>query len=373
MTIRYDYSLLAHNTFGIDVTCRRFVEYATIDEAIAVAALLRNDTHTTPPSDAHSPLVPYAATVSQPQSQHPQQPQQPTGGYMLIGAGSNLLLTANYEGTVVHSAIGGISLTELSNGQTLLRCGSGVTWDDIVAWTVERGFSDLANLSLIPGEAGASAVQNIGAYGAEACQFIHDIMAIDIATGQQVVINKEDCHYGYRDSRFKHEWKDRFLITHVSYVLNRQRKPTLDYGNLRTELERLGIGDSPTPQQLRQAVISIRRSKLPDPSELGNAGSFFMNPVVSRAQYEALSAAYPSMPHYTLSDGSEKIPAAWLIDQCGWKGRAMGPAGVNQKQPLVLVNLGGASGQDIVSLCNAIQRDVQQRFGIMLKPEVNIV
>lgn len=337
MTDRYNYSLLHHNTFGIAVTCRRFIEYATIDEAISVAALLRNST------------------------------------YMLIGAGSNLLLTADYEGTVVHSAIGSISLTEQPDGQALLRCGSGVTWDDIVAWTVEQGFSDLANLSLIPGEAGASAVQNIGAYGAEVCQFVHDITAIDITTGQRVVINNEECHYGYRDSRFKHEWKDRFLITHVSYALDRHRKPRMDYGNLRTELERQGISGSPTPQQLRQAVISIRRAKLPDPSELGNAGSFFMNPVVSSELYKELSTAYPDMPHYTLSDGSEKIPAAWLIDQCGWKGRTMGPAGVNQKQPLVLVNLGGASGQDIVSLCCAVQRDVQQRFGIMLKPEVNIV
>lgn len=327
-----------HNTFGIDAQCRRYLEYATAEEACAIADELRR--------------------ASLP--------------FLIIGAGSNLLPTGDYDGTVVHSAVRGISLTEQPDGSALLHCGSGETWDDVVAWTVDRGFADLANLSLIPGEVGASAVQNIGAYGAEACQFIHDIHAIDIQTGQRLIIPQQDCHYGYRDSLFKHEWKNRFLITHVSYQLHRQYKPNLEYGNLRTELERKSI-ESPTPQQLRQVIIDIRRSKLPDPAEQGNAGSFFMNPVVSRAKFEELSAVYPQMPHYYINEDSEKIPAAWLIDQCGWKGRALGCAGVHHKQPLVLVNLGGATGQDIVALCKAIQDDVQQRFGITLKPEVNIV
>ncbi len=327
-----------HNTFGIDAQCRRYLEYATAEEACAIADELRR--------------------ASLP--------------FLIIGAGSNLLPTGDYDGTVVHSAVRGISLTEHPDGSALLRCGSGETWDDVVAWTVDRGFADLANLSLIPGEVGASAVQNIGAYGAEVCQFIHDIHAIDIQTGQRLIIPQQDCRYGYRDSLFKHEWKNRFLITHVSYQLHRQYKPNLEYGNLRTELERKGV-ESPTPQQLRQVIIDIRRSKLPDPAEQGNAGSFFMNPVVSRAKFEELSAVYPQMPHYYINEDSEKIPAAWLIDQCGWKGRALGCAGVHHKQPLVLVNLGGATGQDIVALCKAIQDDVQQRFGITLKPEVNIV
>ena len=327
-----------HNTFGIDAQCRRYLEYATAEEACAIADELRR--------------------ASLP--------------FLIIGAGSNLLPTGDYDGTVVHSAVRGISLTEQPDGSALLRCGSGETWDDVVAWTVDRGFADLANLSLIPGEVGASAVQNIGAYGAEACQFIHDIHAIDIQTGQRLIIPQQDCRYGYRDSLFKHEWKNRFLITHVSYQLHRQYKPNLEYGNLRTELERKSI-ESPTPQQLRQVIIDIRRSKLPDPAEQGNAGSFFMNPVVSRAKFEELSAVYPQIPHYYINEDSEKIPAAWLIDQCGWKGRALGCAGVHHKQPLVLVNLGGATGQDIVALCKAIQDDVQQRFGITLKLEVNIV
>ena len=327
-----------HNTFGIDAQCRRYLEYATAEEACAIADELRR--------------------ASLP--------------FLIIGAGSNLLPTGDYDGTVVHSAVRGISLTEHPDGSALLRCGSGETWDDVVAWTVDRGFADLANLSLIPGEVGASAVQNIGAYGAEACQFIHAIHAIDIQTGQRLIIPQQDCRYGYRDSLFKHEWNNRFLITHVSYQLHRQYKPNLEYGNLRTELERKSI-ESPTPQQLRQVIIDIRRSKLPDPAEQGNAGSFFMNPVVCRAKFEELSAVYPQIPHYYINEDSEKIPAAWLIDQCGWKGRALGCAGVHHKQPLVLVNLGGATGQDIVALCKAIQDDVQQRFGITLKPEVNIV
>ncbi len=326
------------NTFGIDAQCRRYLEYATAEEACTIADELRR--------------------ASQP--------------FLIIGTGSNLLPTGDYDGTVVHSAVRGISLTEQPDGRALLRCGSGETWDDVVAWTVDRGFADLANLSLIPGEVGASAVQNIGAYGAEACQFIHAIHAIDIQTGQRLIIPQQDCRYGYRDSLFKHEWKNRFLITHVSYQLHRQYKPNMEYGNLRTELERKSI-ESPTPQQLRQVIIDIRRSKLPDPAEQGNAGSFFMNPVVSRAKFEELSAVYPQMPHYYINEDSEKIPAAWLIDQCGWKGRTLGCAGVHHKQPLVLVNLGGATGQDIVALCKAIQDDVQQRFGITLKPEVNIV
>lgn len=327
------------NTFGIEAQCRHYQEYATTDEACTVANKLRNEG------------LPY----------------------LIVGAGSNLLPTADYGGAVVHSAIRGISLMEMPDGKAMLHCGSGETWDDVVAWTVDRGFADLANLSLIPGEVGASAVQNIGAYGAEACQFIHNIHAIDIQTRQPVIIAHQDCHYGYRDSLFKHEWKNRFLITHVDYELNRGYKPNLAYGNLQAELNRQGIEGSPTPQQLRKVIIDIRRSKLPDPAELGNAGSFFMNPVVSRVKFEELAATYPQIPHYYIDEASEKIPAAWLIDQCGWKGRTLGRAGVHHKQPLVLVNLGGATGQDIVALCKAIQDDVQQRFGIALKPEVNIV
>ena len=334
-----NYSLLAHNTFGIDAQCRRFLEYANTEEAMEVADILRGE-------DEREPL-------------------------MVVGKGSNLLLTTDYEGTVVHGAIRGISMLEEGEEATL-SAGCGETWDDVVAWTVERGYADLANLSLIPGEVGASAIQNIGAYGAEAAQFISEVAAIEIATGKQVRLKNEDCRYGYRDSRFKHEWRNKFLVTHVVYHLNRSHQPRLDYGNIRQELEREAI-THPTPSQLRQAIIRIRQAKLPEPDVLGNAGSFFMNPVVSRQVYERLAERYPLMPHYDLNEGDVKIPAGWLIDQCGWKGRQMGRAGVYEKQALVLVNLGGATGKEVVELCQAIQLSVKQLFGIELKPEVNIV
>ncbi len=339
MTCKENYSLLAHNTFGIDACCKRFMEYSSHDEALTAATAL---------SQLNEP-------------------------WMVIGAGSNLLLTRNYQGTVVHSAMRGISMTEDGEGNALLRCGSGETWDDVVDWTARRGFYDLVNLSLIPGDVGASAVQNIGAYGAEAAQTIAQVHAIDISTQQPVTLQQPDCRYGYRDSRFKHEWKGRYLITQVDYRLHRHTQPCLDYGNIRTQLQQQGIEAAPTPMQLRQTIIDIRRNKLPDHHVTGNAGSFFVNPVVSREQFLQLQSQYPQMPHYHVDEAHEKIPAAWLIEQCGWKGRHMGRAGVHHRQPLVLVNLGGATGSDILQLCQAVSADVASRFGISLQPEVNIV
>lgn len=335
----HDYSLTAHNTFGIDARCSRYVEFSTLDEARQTAAMLNHD----------------------------------DSNLLLIGSGSNLLLTTPfYEGIVVRSGIRGISLTESSDGTAVMRCGSGELWDDVVAFSVSLGFSDLACLSLIPGDVGASAVQNIGAYGAEAGQFIDHVQAVEIDSGHLVSISGADCHYAYRDSRFKHEWKNRYLITHVAYRLNRNTKPLTDYGNIRTELERKGI-TTPNAKQLRDTIIDIRQAKLPDPTELGNAGSFFKNPLISSEQFQQLLQSHPLMPHYPAGPSQVKIPAAWLIEQCGWKGRNMGKAGVYHKQALVLVNLGGATGNDILQLCRQIQADVQQQFGIALNPEVNIV
>ena len=328
-----DYSLLAHNTFGIDARCSRFLEYETAAEAQQVAEILR---------DARLP-------------------------YIIIGGGSNLLLTRDYPGIVVHSAVKGWDIAGCR-----MACGSGETWDDMVDISLRNGLYGAENLSLIPGDVGASAVQNIGAYGAEAKDFIREIHAVEIATGRLCIIDRDDCHYGYRQSRFKQEWKDRFLITMVVYEFSDTFQPRLDYGNIRGELERQGIAE-PTARQLRQVIIDIRNAKLPDPKHQGNAGSFFMNPVVSRQKYEQLAAQYPQMPHYTVDADHEKIPAGWMIEQCGWKGRSMGRAGVHAKQALVLVNLGGATGQEIVDLCNAVRRDVSDKFGIDIHPEVNII
>jgi UDP-N-acetylmuramate dehydrogenase len=338
MIDKKDYSLLAHNTFGIDASCRRFLEYSSIEEARLVADILRS---------GNNP-------------------------FLIIGGGSNLLLTKDYAGVVVHSAIKGIEAEEQADGTVMLTCGSGEVWDDVVAYSVERGWYGADNLSIIPGEVGASAVQNIGAYGAEVCQIIDKIEAVEIATGDIRIFDVEECGYGYRQSRFKKEWKDRYLMTHVTYRLAKQQPLRLEYGNIKAELERKGINE-PTLAQLRQVIIDIRNEKLPDPKVEGNAGSFLMNPVVSKEKYEELAALYPNMPHYTIDAEHEKIPAGWMIDQCGWKGKSLGRAGVHSKQALVLVNRGGATGEEIVQLCETIRKDVCDRFGIDIHPEVNVI
>ncbi|MBO6033793.1 MAG: UDP-N-acetylmuramate dehydrogenase [Prevotella sp.] len=328
-----DYSLKTHNTFGIDAKCSRFMEYESVDEAQAIAKILCK-----------------SATP-----------------YIIIGGGSNLLLTKDYEGIVVRSDILGFYL----DGDRLI-CGSGEVFDEIVEASLKAGLYGLENLSLIPGDVGASAVQNIGAYGVEAKDFILSIEAVEIQTGQVVEILAEDCWYAYRQSRFKQDWKNKYLITHVTYRLSTEFKPRLDYGNIRMELERKGIF-RPTALQLRETIIEIRKEKLPDPKVIGNAGSFFMNPIVSRGKYEALAKQYEGMPHYEVDGDHVKIPAGWMIDQCGWKGKSLGRAGVHDKQALVLVNRGGATGEEIVTLCETVRADVKAKFGIEIYPEVNII
>lgn len=328
-----DYSLLGHNTFGIDAKCSRFLEYADETEARQVAAIVR---------DAGLP-------------------------YLIVGGGSNLLLTRDFEGIMVHSAMKGCEVKG-----TEMTCGSGMVWDEVVALSLDAELYGMENLSLIPGDVGASAVQNIGAYGVEAKDLIVRVEAVEIATGEIRTFDNADCQYAYRDSRFKHDWKNGYLMLRVTYQLSTEFRPRLDYGNIRAELERKGMKEL-TAWQLRETIIDIRRQKLPDPEVMGNAGSFFMNPVVSREKYERLARQYEGMPHYTIDAAREKIPAGWLIDQCGWKGRSLGRAGVHSRQALVLVNLGGATGNEIVALCEQIRHDVRERFDIDIHPEVNIV
>lgn len=328
-----NYNLKTHNTFGIDAKCSRFLEYESVAEAQEVAKILRESS------------IPY----------------------IIIGGGSNLLLTKDYEGIVVHSACKGVE----RRGNSLI-CGSGEVWDDIVAKSIAMQLYGAENLSLIPGDVGASAVQNIGAYGSEVKDLIRKITAVEISTGAVREFNHTECEYGYRQSRFKHEWKNRFLIISVEYELSEAFQPRLDYGNIRAELERRNITE-PTAQQLRDTIIDIRNAKLPDPKVMGNAGSFFMNPIVSREKYEQLAEQYVGMPHYGIDADNVKIPAGWMIDQCGWKGKSLGRAGVHDKQALVLVNRGGATGAEIVALCEAIQKDVKAKFDIDIHPEVNII
>lgn len=333
----YDFNLKEHNTFGIDVKCRRFIEFESVDELLQIVNSL---------TDADKPLL-------------------------VLGGGSNMLFTADYEGTVLHSAIKGHVAVQTDEG-IMLRCGSGEVWDDIVSLCVSNRMYGAENLSLIPGDVGASAVQNIGAYGAEAKDIILKVEAVDLQTGKMCEFTNEECEYAYRKSKFKGEWRNRFVITYVTYKLSEVFCPCLDYGNIRAELKKRNI-KVPTAEQLRNVIIDIRNEKLPDPKVEGNAGSFFMNPVVPKAKYEELVARFGNVPHYCVDDNNEKIPAGWMIDQCGWKGKSLGKAGVHSRQALVLVNRGGAEGKDIVALCDAIKRDVKDKFGIDIVPEVNII
>lgn len=328
-----DYSLLHHNTFGIDVQCRRFVEYGSPEEAQALVRSLQREDY---------PLL-------------------------ILGSGSNLLLTKNYEGTVIHSGISYIKQLDEEHVQ----CGSGYVWDDFVAFCVAHQLYGAENLSLIPGEVGASAVQNIGAYGTEAKDLIEQVEVVEIATGDILVFTNEECEYAYRQSKFKNEWKDKYLILSVTYKLSRNYEPKLDYGNIRSALAQKGI-EHPTAAELRNTIIDIRNAKLPDPEHIGNAGSFFMNPIVSKEKYRELTAQFGDIPHYNIDATHEKIPAGWMIEQCGWKGKALGRAGVYDKQALVLVNRGGATGSEIVQLYQTIQQDVKNMFGIEIHPEVNV-
>lgn len=355
MKIFENYSLLHNNTFGIDAKCWQFVEIDTPQEAAEKLPFIVKST-------------------------------KPT---MVIGGGSNLLLTQDYDGIIVHSAIKGISVlldcpetaetsetietAETADSASIyLKAGSGECFDDVVATAVSLGYYGMENLSIIPGDVGASAVQNIGAYGVEAKDIIHSIDAVEIATGKKVTIMNDECDYAYRQSRFKKEWKGKYFITSVTYKLQTEYTPHIEYGGIKKALEERGITE-PSAQDVRDTIIAIRNAKLPDPKVLGNGGSFFMNPVVSREKFEQLLAEYPAMPHYYIDADHEKIPAGWMIEQCAWKGKSLGKAAVHDKQALVLVNLGGASGSEIVALCEQVRKDVMEKFGIDIHPEVNII
>lgn len=322
------------NTFGLDVKAGRWLEYASVEELKALIA---------------------EGQISSP--------------YLHVGSGSNLLFLGDFEGTVLHSAIKSIELVNQDAEKVWLRVGAGVIWDDFVAYCVERGYYGAENLSLIPGEVGASAVQNIGAYGVEVKDLISCVETVDVH-GDKRVFGVEECGYAYRNSVFKRPDMKSFFVTHVTFALNKAEQYTLNYGTIRQELEKYPQIDLAT---VRQVIVSIRESKLPDPKVLGNAGSFFMNPIVPRAKYETLLQEYPSMPSYQVDATHVKIPAGWMIEQCGWKGKSLGNAAVHDKQALVLVNCGGATGADIVALSDAIRAAVREKFGVEIHPEVNMI
>lgn len=337
MNIYTDYSLKSRHTFGMDVQTALFIEYATKEE---LKEILQNQ-------------------------------QLEEGRWLHIGGGSNLLFMGDYSGTILHSSIKGYEVLSEDAEEAVVRVGAGEVWDDFVAYTVAQGWYGAENLSWIPGEVGASAVQNIGAYGVEAKDLIVNVETIEVATGEERIFSNAECAYAYRESIFKLSLKGQYIVTHVSYRLKKTSSYHLDYGNVRAELAKANF--DLTLANVRQVIIDIRQAKLPDPNVQGNAGSFFMNPIVPRAHFEALQKDYPQIPHYEVDADRVKIPAAWMIDQCGWKGKRLGNAGVHDKQALVLVNCGGATGAEVVCLSEEIQQSVFKMFGIQIYPEVNFI
>lgn len=291
---------------------------------------------------------------------------------LVLGGGSNLLLTQDFPGVVIHNNIMGVEVEKEDDAHVWVRAGAGELWHDFVLKTLQMNLSGIENLSLIPGRVGAAPMQNIGAYGVELKETFDSLQAVDIDTGAMVVFNNEQCEFGYRDSVFKNKYKDKFVITSVTFKLNKTFTPRLEYGDIRKTLADLNISDI-NPTTVSQAVIHIRQNKLPDPSVLGNAGSFFKNPVVPKDKYENLLTQFPGIPGFHQHDNLVKIPAAWMIEQCGWKGKRVGDAATHEKQPLVLVNHGQATGRDILTLAQQIHNAVLDKFGVEIIPEVNII
>lgn len=263
------------------------------------------------------------------------------------------------------------SFREMDDYHTVVSAGAGESWPAFVAWTLEQGLGGLENLSLIPGEVGAAPIQNIGAYGLEVKDRLLFLEAFDVKTGKVVKIEARQCGFGYRSSHFKGKWKNRYIITKVYFRLTHQHhKINTSYGAIESELTHIEL---PTIQDIADAVIRIRRSKLPDPKDLANTGSFFKNPVISSEKLHSLQQDYPNIPAYPTADDQKKVPAAWLIHQCGWKGKRMGTVGCYEKQPLVIVNYGGATGAEVWAFAQKVQQSVQEQFGILLEPEVNLI
>ncbi len=286
----------------------------------------------------------------------------------VLGGGSNLILSGDFNGLVLHARIPGQELLGDDADAWYVRAGAGENWHAFVRWTLERGWPGLENLSLIPGTVGAAPIQNIGAYGLEMAERFLRLEAVDLETGETVMFDRDACRFGYRDSVFKREAAGRYLIAAVTFRLPKRWRPLTGYADVAQELEVHRIA-SPTAREISDAVIAIRSRRLPDPARIGNVGSFFKNPVVDAAAFARLAARHPGLPHYPQPDGTVKLAAGWLIERCGWKGKSLGLAGVYEHQALVLVNRGGARGEDVLRLARAIQESVRAAFGLELEPE----
>ena len=291
---------------------------------------------------------------------------------LILGGGSNILFQRDFPGVILRNEIKGIETVEENENEVILKAGAGEVWHELVLHTISKGWGGIENLSLIPGSVGASPMQNIGAYGVEVKDVFVSLEAIEIATGQRRTFPHEECHFGYRESVFKKELKGKYIITSVNYRLSKKPQLSTHYGAIENELKSRGITE-PTIKDVSDAVISIRQTKLPDPKVIGNAGSFFKNPIILKSAYQKLKERYKDMPSYEVDEQHVKVPAGWLIDQAGWKGKTFGDCGVHKNQALVLVNYNDAKGKDIYELSETIIQDIIRKYGIQLEREVNII
>ncbi len=337
MQIQSNFSLKKYNTFGIEAKAKQFVAVHTEDE---LKKILKNHE-----SDSK----------------------------FILGGGSNMLLTKDIDALVIHVDLKGKKIVNEDDDNVWVESKAGENWHEFVLWTISQDFGGLENMSLIPGNVGTTPVQNIGAYGTEIKDTFVSCDAVHILTQKTKTFTKEECNFGYRESVFKHEAKDQYVITSVIFKLTkRNHKINTSYGDITKELEKNNVV-TPTLKDVSNAVIAIRQSKLPDPKELGNSGSFFKNPIISKSAFEKAQALHPEMPHYVISETEVKVPAGWLIEQAGFKGKRFGDAGIHKNQALVLVNYGNATGQEILAVSKDIQATVLQRFGIAIEAEVNVI
>lgn len=333
-----NHPLLDHNSFGLDVKAKYFIPIDNTKELPGILNFLKSK----------------------------------SAQILVLGEGSNILFTKDFNGAVLHMKIGGIHVVKEDDHYFWIKAGGGILWDKLVTNTLRADMAGLENLTMIPGTVGAAPVQNIGAYGTEISEVMEALEAFDLHTGEKTYFRNNACAFGYRDSIFKNELKGRYLITNVIFRLNKQPVFNLTYEPLRKRLMESGKKEL-TAHDISTAVKEIRSEKLPDPAITGNAGSFFKNPVIEKSQWDKLKRRHSNLPGHFLDENHVKIPAAWLIEQCGWKGRRSGHVGVHARQPLVLINTGGATGLEIVRLSEAIRSSVKADFGINLKPEVRIL
>jgi UDP-N-acetylmuramate dehydrogenase len=338
MDIRSNVSLKHFNTFGIDATAKYFCEVNSVDSLIV--------------------LLLSEAAQSEPK--------------LVLGGGSNILFTKDYDGLVIKNNIKGITIIDQQDNNLFVKAGAGEIWHNLVLWSIEQNLGGLENLSLIPGRAGAAPIQNIGAYGVELKDVFHQLEAIEIDSGKQKIFHLDECNFGYRDSVFKNQLKDKYIIVSVTLCLSKTHTLNTSYGAIENELKKKNITE-PTIKNVSDAVIHIRQSKLPDPAIIGNAGSFFKNPEVSKEKFLKLQHSNPNIAAYPLSSGNVKLAAGWLIEQCGWKGKTAGNTGSHKDQSLVLVNYGNATGKEIFEFARAIQQSVKEKFDVEIEREVNVI